>query len=206
MRFSLAVAASSAGCFATSLHLFHVWQEGGQRQIVLVVCQVKSLCSAVNQTGVTWWGHFHFHSCFFFFFKSYCSWIFGADPHLFDASRCPDVIIFQHHHPAQVLSVHGDAAHQHRVLLHQSKAWGGLARTSYFSMPAASLWRCLEPRTTAGDPRGPGQAVQSRPFTKEEVPCWAPHHSGQGDSIWTCECWIKGTDVNQLLGTTLTPF
>lgn len=106
--------------------------------------------------------------------------------HLCDTSWCPDMIVLQHHHPTQVLSVHGYATNQHGVLLYQTEAWGGLARSSHLSVPTPLCCHGLQLGTAGSNPRGPGQAIESRPFTKEEASCWASHHSSQSNGIWTC--------------------
>lgn len=113
-------------------------------------------------------------------------WTIGAAAHLCDTSWCPDMVVLQHHHPTQVLSVHGHTTNQHGILLHQAEARCCLACAGYFSVPASHCCHRLELRAASCDPRGPSQAVESRPFAKEEAPCWASHYSSQCDGIWTC--------------------
>lgn len=107
--------------------------------------------------------------------------------HLCDTSWCPDMVVLQHHHSTEVLSMHGHAANQHGVLFHQTEARCGFARAGHFSGPTSGCGGWLEQRRARGDPRGPGQAVESRPLPEEEAPGWASNHSRQRDGILTCE-------------------
>lgn len=121
--------------------------------------------------------------------------------HLCDTSWYPDMIVLQHHHPTQILSVHGHTTNQHGVLLHQTKSWGGLARSSHLSLPASLCCHGLQLGTAGSNPWSPGQAIESRPFTKEEASCWASHHSSQSNGIWTCGGVVRLQNSDEALHT-----
>lgn len=109
-----------------------------------------------------------------------------AAAHLCDTSGRPDVVVLQHHHSTQVLSVHRHPPNQHGILLHQTEARRCLARACHFSMPTTRSCHRSQLRAACGNAWSPDQAVQSRPFSEEEAPRWASHHSCQCDTIWAC--------------------
>ena len=93
------------------------------------------------------------------------------------------MVVLQHHHPAQVLPVHGRPAHQHGVLLHQAKARRGFARAGHFPVPACVGRHPLQLGAAGGDAGGAGQAVEGGPLPQEETPGWAPHLGHQCEAI-----------------------
>lgn len=84
-------------------------------------------------------------------------------------ASCPDVVVLQHDHRREVVTVRVDTTDEHAVLLDKAEAGSRLAGTSDQALPSLSTSHVAEPPRDGSDTAAASEEVESDTLAKEKV-------------------------------------